>query len=68
MRSQKSDVRRWRKSTRPITLAICRRIPTLDFNGDPADEVIAATSIIEGAPLVTRDRQIRRPRLVPLAI
>jgi PIN domain nuclease of toxin-antitoxin system len=52
----------------PITLAICRAVPTLDFKGDPADELIAATSIVEGARLVTRDRRIRRSRIVPLAL
>jgi PIN domain nuclease of toxin-antitoxin system len=51
----------------PLTLAICRAIANLDFKGDPADELIAATSIVEGVPLVTRDRRIRRSRLVPLA-
>ena len=52
----------------PITLAICRTIPALDFKSDPADELIAATSIVEGAPLVTRDRQIRRSKVVPFAL
>ena len=36
-------------------------------SGDPADELIAATSIVHGVPLLTRDRQIRRSKLVPLA-
>ena len=51
----------------PITLDVCRAIRSLDFRGDPADEIIAATSIVHGVPLVTRDRQIRRSRKVPLA-
>jgi PIN domain nuclease of toxin-antitoxin system len=51
----------------PITWAICRAIPRLDFRGDPADEIIAATSVVEGVPLVTRDRVIRRSKIVPLA-
>lgn len=51
----------------PIDLAICRRLGSLDFRGDPADELIAATSIVHRAPLVTRDRAMRRSRLVPLA-
>jgi PIN domain nuclease of toxin-antitoxin system len=50
-----------------FTLEICRAIRTLDFRGDPADEIIAATSLAHGVPLVTRDRRIRRSRLVPLA-
>ena len=52
----------------PITLPICREIRRLDFKGDPADELIAATSIVEGVPLVTRDRIIRKSRVVPLAL
>ena len=51
----------------PLDLAVCRRIRALDFRGDPADEIIAATSLVHGAPLVTRDRRLRRSRLVPLA-
>ena len=44
----------------PLTLDICRAIGTLDFDSDPADEIIAATSIVHRVPLVTRDRRIRR--------
>jgi PIN domain nuclease of toxin-antitoxin system len=51
----------------PITWRICRAIADLDFRGDPADEIIAATSVVESVPLVTRDRAIRRSKLVPLA-
>jgi predicted nucleic acid-binding protein len=39
----------------------------LDFRGDPADELIAATSVIHRAPLLTRDRIIRRSKIVPFA-
>ena len=39
----------------------------LDFGGDAADETIAATSIIHGVSLITRDRIIRRSRTIPLA-
>ena len=53
--------------TWPSTLQVCRAIADLDFEGDPADEIIAATSIVHRIPLVTRDRKIRRSRLVPLA-
>jgi len=53
--------------TWPVTLEICRAIRTLDFRGDPADEIIAATSLHHRVPLVTRDRAIRRSRRVPLA-
>jgi PIN domain nuclease of toxin-antitoxin system len=51
----------------PITLDVCRAIHQLDFRGDPADELIAATSLTYGVPLVTRDSRIRRSRRVPLA-
>jgi PIN domain nuclease of toxin-antitoxin system len=51
----------------PITWEICRRIPTLDLRGDPADEMIAATSLVHDVPLVTRDRVLRRSKLIPLA-
>ena len=51
----------------PLTLEVCRVIRNLDFRGDPADEIIAATSLAHRVPLVTRDRRIRRSRRVPLA-
>jgi len=53
--------------TWPITLDICRALRTLDFRSDPADELIAATSVVQRVPLVTRDRTIRKSRKVPLA-
>jgi PIN domain nuclease of toxin-antitoxin system len=34
------------------------------FPGDPADRLIVATALIEGATLVTRDGRIRRSALV----
>lgn len=52
----------------PIDLEIARTSTTLDFRGDPADELIAATSVVHRVPLLTRDREIRRSRTVPLAI
>jgi PIN domain nuclease of toxin-antitoxin system len=51
----------------PLDLAICRQSTGLDFRSDPADELIAATSIVHGVPLVTRDRKIRQSKLVPIA-
>lgn len=51
----------------PIDLEVARTSTRLDFNGDPADELIAATSLVHEVPLVTRDRAIRRSKLVPLA-
>ena len=58
-----SRIRSW-----PIDLAVARASTRLDFSGDPADEIIAATSIVHGIPLVTRDAVIRRSTLVPLAL
>lgn len=52
----------------PITLAICRASVELDFSSDPADELIAATSVVHRVPLLTRDRKIRASRMVPLAL
>jgi len=57
-----------RIQTWPLTLDICRAIRTLDFDSDPADEIIAATSIVHRLPLVTRDRRIRRSKRVPLGL
>lgn len=51
----------------PLDLAVARASTSLDFAGDPAEQIIVATSIVHGAPLLTRDRRIRRSKLVPLA-
>ena len=53
--------------TWPIDLAVALASTRLDFRGDPADEIIAATSVVHGIPLVTHDAGIRESRLVPLA-
>lgn len=51
----------------PISLDIARTSTRLDFSGDPADELIAATSVVHEVPLLTRDTAILGSRLVPLA-
>jgi PIN domain nuclease of toxin-antitoxin system len=51
----------------PISLDVCKAIVRLDFRGDPADELIASTSLVHNVPLLTRDTHIRRSKLVPLA-
>ena len=51
----------------PVTMEIARKSTELDFASDPANEVIAATSIVENIPLLTRDRRILRSKLVPFA-
>jgi PIN domain nuclease of toxin-antitoxin system len=49
----------------PITIEIARKSTELDFKSDPADQIIAATSVVEGIPLMTRDRRILKSKLVP---
>jgi PIN domain nuclease of toxin-antitoxin system len=56
-----------RIQTWPLTLDICRSIKSLDSDSDPADEIIAATSLVHRVPLLTRDRKLRRSKLVPIA-
>lgn len=50
----------------PIDLNICRAILKLDFRGEPADEIIAATSLVHNVPLVTRDKGIKKSKIVPI--
>ena len=51
----------------PITLEIALASTRLDVRLDPADELIAATSVVHRLPLVTRDRKLRASKLVLLA-
>ena len=51
----------------PISPEIARKSTQLDFASDPADEIIAATSLAEEIPLLTRDRTILDSRMIPLA-
>ena len=51
----------------PIDLAVSLTSTQLDFTGDPADELIAATSVVHDVPLLTRDRTILRSQVVPFA-
>ena len=57
-----SDIHVW-----PIDVAIAQASTRLDFRGDPADDLIAATSIVHRVPLLTRDKQIRSSSLLQLA-
>ncbi len=50
----------------PLDLEVCKKSTELDFTSDPADELIAATSIVHRVPLVTRDKKIRKSKLVPI--
>ena len=56
-----SQLRIWLIDTK-IALASTR----LDFRSDPADEIIAATSIVHNVPLLTRDRTLQQSQLIPL--
>ncbi len=49
----------------PLTFDVCTAIRELDFKSDPADELIAATSVMNRIPLVTRDEKLRRSAVVP---
>ena len=51
----------------PITVDVARSSTRLDIHADPADELIAATSLVHNVPLVTRDRKLLSSKLVPLA-
>jgi PIN domain nuclease of toxin-antitoxin system len=51
----------------PLDLAVARASTRLDFSSDPADEIIAATSVVHDIPLLTRDPIIRSSKIVTLA-
>ena len=51
-----------------ITPPMCLKLMMLDFESDPADQIIAATSLHHEVPLVTRDRKIRSSKIIPLAL
>ncbi len=48
----------------PISRIVCSNMAALDFQSDPADEIIAATSLTHNVPLVTRDKRIRASQLL----
>ena len=51
--------------TWPLTFVVCRRSCDLDITSDPADELIAATSVVENIPLITRDRALLSSKMIP---
>lgn len=51
----------------PITRQVCLNLRALDFQSDPADEIIAATSLTHNIPLLTRDSRLRKSRVLELA-
>ncbi|MGH9416595.1 MAG: type II toxin-antitoxin system VapC family toxin [Terriglobales bacterium] len=48
----------------PISVEVGLALRRLDFHADPADELIAATSLAHHVPLLTRDRRLRQSRLL----
>jgi PIN domain nuclease of toxin-antitoxin system len=48
----------------PITADVCLNLRELDFSSDPADELIAATSLTHDVPLITRDARIRVSKVI----
>jgi PIN domain nuclease of toxin-antitoxin system len=50
-----------------LTREIASTSTRLDIRGDPADKLIAATSVVPNVPLLTRDRRMLKSKLVPLA-
>jgi PIN domain nuclease of toxin-antitoxin system len=51
----------------PVDFQVFKALSQLDFQNDPVDEIIAATSLAFNVPLVTRDRKIRASKVVPFA-
>lgn len=51
----------------PLDSTVCRMSTRFNSRSDPADELIAATSVVHKVPLVTRDRRIRRSKKTPIA-
>ncbi len=50
----------------PLSPEVCLKVRLLDFASDPADELIAATSLAHDVPLVTRDARIRNSKRLKL--
>ncbi len=51
----------------PLDAAVALASTHLDFRSDPADEIIAATSVVHRISLLTRDKVILASKIVPLA-
>jgi PIN domain nuclease of toxin-antitoxin system len=50
----------------PISREVCLGLASLDFRSDPADELIAATSLTYRVPLITRDEKIRGSKVIKI--
>ena len=51
----------------PLSREVCLNLASRDFRSDPADELIAATSLTYQVPLLTRDTRIRKSTLIQFA-
>lgn len=51
----------------PISLDIVQKMTDLDFSSDPADEIIASTSIVHKTQLLTRDKKILKSKMIKFA-
>jgi PIN domain nuclease of toxin-antitoxin system len=51
----------------PLDLGGCRAPRSRDVRGDPAEDLIALTSLVHRLPPVTRDRRLRRSKVLTLA-
>ena len=52
----------------PVDARVAHALLRLDFRSDPADELIAATSIAHNVPLVTRDAKLLASAVVPFPL
>jgi PIN domain nuclease of toxin-antitoxin system len=57
-----------RMTSWPISREVGLALGQLDIRSDPADEIIAATSLAHGIPLLTRDGRLLASKVVPLAV
>jgi|SRR5437016_14517518 len=66
---QSAEFRNFLKSVMiiPISWEIAQTSTRLDIASDPADEIIAATSVVEQIPLLTRDKKLLKSKMVSLA-
>lgn len=48
----------------PLDVAVCLALLRLDFKADPADEIIAATSLAKRVPLLTQAARLRGSALL----
>jgi PIN domain nuclease of toxin-antitoxin system len=51
----------------PLSQEVCRHLHALDFASDPADELIAATSLAHQVPLITRDERMLASKVIRTA-